>query len=309
MPTNVASSILVLGVGELGRAMLPPLVAKAKAAGVAVSVLVHQSAGEQHHFVKSLGCEIVDGDLVAMSIETLSGIFARFDTILNCVGFAIGAGTQIKLARAVLRAGIDRYFPWQFGIDYDLCGRGSCQEVFDEQLDVRALLRGQEQVKWVVISTGMFLSFLFEPAFGVVDLPGGIVNALGSLENEVTVTTPEDIGLLTAKILFAQPRIENEVVYVAGDTIAYGQLAGLIAEKLAVPFQTHFWDAPFLEGEIAKEPDDVMRKYRAVFAKEAGMAWPIDGTFNVRNGIPVTDIRTWIEENRNMLMSRMTQQA
>lgn len=41
----------------------------------------------------------------------------------------------------------------------------------------------------------------------------------------MTVTTPEDIGALTAEILFAEPRIRDEIVFVAGDTITYGQLA------------------------------------------------------------------------------------
>jgi len=65
---------------------------------------------------------------------------------------------------------VKRYFPWQFGVDYDVIGRGSAQDLFDEQLDVRDLLRGQSGTEWVVVSTGMFMSFLFEPWFGVVEV-------------------------------------------------------------------------------------------------------------------------------------------
>ncbi|WP_275297648.1 NmrA family NAD(P)-binding protein [Streptomyces sp. CdTB01] len=97
--------------------------------------------------------------------------------------------------------------------------------MFDSQLDVRDLLRSQNQTEWVIISTGMFMNYLFEPGSGMVDLPNDTVNALGSLETAVTVTTPEDIGVLTADILFAEPRIRNEIVYLAGDTITYGELA------------------------------------------------------------------------------------
>lgn len=50
---------------------------------------------------------------------------------------------QIKIAKALLAAGVKRYFPWQFGIDYDVTGRNSSQGLFDSQLDVRDLLRGQ----------------------------------------------------------------------------------------------------------------------------------------------------------------------
>jgi len=54
---------------------------------------------------------------------------------------------------------VKRYFPWQFGVDYDVIGRGSAQDLFDKQLDVRHLLRGQSGTEWVVVSTGMFMSF------------------------------------------------------------------------------------------------------------------------------------------------------
>lgn len=37
-------------------------------------------------------------------------------------------------------------------------------------------------------------SFLFEPVFEVVDFESDAVNTLGSLDNSVTLTTPEDIG-------------------------------------------------------------------------------------------------------------------
>lgn len=52
-------------------------------------------------------------------------------------------------------------------------------------------------------------SFLFEPSFGVVDLSQNTVRALGSWETAVTVTSPDDIGRLTAAILFAEPPLVN----------------------------------------------------------------------------------------------------
>jgi hypothetical protein len=61
------------------------------------------------------------------------------------------------------------------------------------------------------VSTGMFMSFLFEPVFDVVGITGNCVHALGSWENAVTVTTSEDIGALTSEILFAEPPIANQV--------------------------------------------------------------------------------------------------
>ena len=75
------------------------------------------------------------------------------------------------MVRATLQAGVKRYLPWQFGLDYDAIGRGSGQDLFDEQIDVRDLLRSQQgqegETEWVIVSTGLFLSFLFENGFFV----------------------------------------------------------------------------------------------------------------------------------------------
>ena len=122
--------------------------------------------------------------------------------------------------------------PWQFGVDYDVVGRGSGQKVFDEQSDVRDMLRRQTATQWVIVSTGMFTSFLFEPAFGVVDLEHGKVHALGSWHNRLTITTSDNIGRLTAVILAYEPYAQNEVVCVAGDTFSYTRLADMVEQHI-----------------------------------------------------------------------------
>ncbi|WP_162255904.1 MULTISPECIES: hypothetical protein [unclassified Ensifer] len=54
---------------------------------------------------------------------------------------------------------------------------------------------------------------------------------------------------------------------------------------------------PFLTEELAKDPQNMMRKYRAAFALGRGVAWDKAGTFNRRQSIPVTDIDAWIHAN------------
>lgn len=178
-PSATSRSILVLGAGELGLPVLRNLARRAKSvAGSKISVLLRASAVDSSASAKqrdiaeirSLGIEIVLGDLVKSSIDELAVVFARYDTVIGCAGYAAGINTPMKLARAALQSGIPRYFPWQFGVDFDVIGRGGPQDIFDAQLDVRELLRSQNQTEWVIISTGMFMSYLFEPEFGVVDL-------------------------------------------------------------------------------------------------------------------------------------------
>ncbi|MBP2391079.1 hypothetical protein JOF40_002204 [Aeromicrobium fastidiosum] len=273
--------------------------------GSTVSVLLRAGSvgstdpGKQRDLaeIRSLGIDIVEGDLVKNSIDELASLFAVHDTVIGCTGIAAGIETPMKVAKAALQAKVRRYFPWQFGVDFEVIGRGSPQDIFDSQLDVRELLRAQDETEWVIISTGMFMNYLFDAGSGMVDPANSTVNALGSLDTAVTVTTPEDIGVLTAEILFSEPRIRNEIVFLAGDTVTYGELANILEDVLQRPFERVEWTVPFLLDQLASNPTDMTSKYRAVFAQGRGVAWDKDETFNARRGIAVTDVRTWIGEN------------
>jgi hypothetical protein len=244
-----------------------------------------------------MGIETVAGDVVTTGKEELASLLAPYDTVISCIGFSAGRGTQTKITEAVLKASVKRYVPWQFGVDYDTIGRGSAQDVFDEQLDVRDLLRAQNRTEWLIVATGMFTSFLFEPAFGVVNLEQSEIHALGSWDNQVTVTTPEDIGRLTAAILFHEPRFKNETVFVAGDTISYGELADELERQLDHPFKREAWSIPYLSDALSADPGNNLLKYRAVFAAGVGVAWPKETTFNQRQGFETTDVPTWVRRN------------
>nr|WP_314576593.1 aromatic alcohol reductase [uncultured Pseudomonas sp.] len=296
--------ILVLGAGELGIEIIRQLAIQGIERSTAqVSVLLrspprHSSdpsrirMGEE---LASLGVDIVFGDVVSASVSDLAQIFKPFDTVVSCVGFAAGAGTQMKITRAAIESDIARYFPWQFGCDYDVIGLGSAQPVFDEQFEVRTLLRSQDRLAWVIISTGMFTSFLFEPYFGVVNLKRNEVNALGSWDTEVSVTTPEDIGALTAKLLLTQEDVNNRIFYTAGDTLSYGHLADLVDAVLGRTVSRAVWTVPFLTAELEKDPDDAIKRYRVVFAEGKGVAWDKSVTFNEQNNIAVTTVEQWMQ--------------
>lgn len=272
-------SILVLGAGELGMAVVRGLAERAaSSSGTTITVLLRPSTidsddpGKQKNIaeLRSLGVDFLPGDLVESSAADLSALFEGFHTVVSCCGFVAGPGFQTKLTRAVLDAGVERHIPWQFGVDYDVIGRGSAQDLWDEQLDVRDLLRSQDRTEWVIVSTGMFTSFLFEPSFGLVDLAGNTVRALGSWDTAVTVTTPEDIGALTAEVCFAEPQVANSVVYTAGDTITYARLADTVDSVLGRTVRRVEWSVLQLKEELSEDPEDPIKKYRVVFAEGRG---------------------------------------
>ena len=302
--SNVKQRILVLGAGELGLAVLRGLAARSTETA-SISVLLRpttvqaSSAAKQQEIaaIRGLGVAIEVADITDASVTDLAAVLGRFDTVISCVGFAAGRGTQRKLTEAALVSGVTRYIPWQFGVDYDVIGRGSPQDLFDEQLDVRDLLRAQSRTEWVIISTGMFSSFLFDADFGVVDVPNGRVNALGNLTTRVTVTTPQDIGTLTAAIVLHSPRIINQVVYTAGDTLTYGDVADLLERVTLRKIERRTLGVKRLQAELEESPDDNLRKYRAVFAQGHGVAWDVANTFNALEGISVTRAEQWAMSN------------
>ena len=161
------NTVLILGAGELGIQVLRAMSNKTQAhTDVKISVLLRSEAAHavsgsrkaRLDELTKLGIAVVEGDLQLDSIDELSELFAAFNAVINCSGFVGGPGTQIKITQAVLKAAVARYFPWQFGVNYDVVGKGSGQLVWDEQLDVRQLLRQQSATDWVIVSTGIFTS-------------------------------------------------------------------------------------------------------------------------------------------------------
>ncbi|KAF5385749.1 hypothetical protein D9615_002488 [Tricholomella constricta] len=175
--SNQNENILVLGAGELGVSILRELT-NPRWGSSRTTVLLRQPTitstepqkQKQVAEIRDLGIHILSDDLVANDETELAQLFKGFHTVISATGYVAGPGAPLKLARAALKAEVPRYFPWQFGVDYDTIGKGSAQELFDEQLDVRALLRAQTRTEWVIVFIGVFTSFLFAPFFGVVDL-------------------------------------------------------------------------------------------------------------------------------------------
>ncbi|KAL7626004.1 hypothetical protein AAE478_002773 [Parahypoxylon ruwenzoriense] len=301
-----SSSILIIGAGELGTAVLEALARHPERRGAQLAVLLRPSTIEsqdpvkktQHEHLRSLGAALVAADIAHDAVDDLAMVFGRYHTVIACSGFGLPPGTQVKITKAVLQAGVPRYFPWQWGIDYDIVGQGSAQDLFDEQLRVRALLRGQRGTDWVIVSTGVFMSFLFQPAFGVVDLPRRTLRALGAWDAEVSVTEVRDIGAVAAQLAYESPgeEVRSQVVYVAGDTLSYARLADLVQERFGGEWRRELWDEEVLRGRLEQNPADGMAKYASVWAKGEGVAWDKRDTLNERRGIEMMSVERYLRE-------------
>ena len=297
----VESSILVLGAGELGNAVLRALTSHLQRNNTSVTVLLRSSSIDssdptkktQISKLRNLGVAFLHGDIVNVSEASLAALFKPFGTIIGCTGMTHPAGTQHKIVRAVLAAGTRRYIPWQFGFDYNLIGHGSSQDLFSEQLSVRHLLRQQSSTDWIIVSTGVFMSFLAEASFGVVDVEQKIVRALGSWENRITATSVEDIGRVVAEIIYAAPEVKG-VVYTAGDTLSYANLAEVVDSISSQAVARELWSVEKLKSDLIQDSDNSMKKYRVVIAEGKGVAWDPTKTFNFDKDLILQDFKTWM---------------
>lgn len=141
------------------------------------------------------------------------------------------------------------------------------------------------------MSTGIFMSFLFEQFWGVIDRKGGrsTVRALRNWEHDVTVTDVSDIGRILSRVVAGDVEAENPVIYAAGDTVTYKELADIIERVIGEPVEREVWSVSYLKTELAKDPIDQIKRYRPVFTRD-GVCWDKSRTVNHKLGMSVIGI-------------------
>ncbi len=112
----------------------------------------------------------------------------------------------------------------------------------------------------------------------------------------MTVTSPADIGRLTTAIYLHQPRIVNEVVFVAGETTSYRQLADTVERVTQQTFSKAVTPCPPCWsscGQTRITPCCAI----APPSPGDGVWWPM-ATRNARHQLPTRDIAGWLQTAR-----------
>ncbi|KAL9113967.1 MAG: hypothetical protein Q9227_002101 [Pyrenula ochraceoflavens] len=340
------SSILILGgTGQLGLPLLTSLATHpSRPSSLHLTTTIRPQPSSPHpppfpqslsHLTPHSKISLLPLDLPSTPLPTLTSTFRTnaYDLIISCTGMTFPSGTQTKIARAALDAGIPKYIPWQFGLDYDKVGRGSGQDLFDEQVAVRELLRGQRQglkrgegegrgTEWMIVSTGVFMEFLFWEGWGVVEAQkkkseqkgkgedgedgdgdrdgkgGYVVRALGNWDHRVTATGVEDIGRCVAGMVYDEDLEWNQVLFIAGDTLGFKELADVVERETGRDVKRELWDEEYLRKELEKEPGDGLRKYRVVFGSgKEGVSWEREGTWSEGKGLKLMGVEEWVRRN------------
>lgn len=307
------NKILVLGSGELGEAIIKALLDHpAFATGnrtvsllARPSTLLYPSPPSKAELLQSFkqrGVFFEAGNLEGDDETHLASIFQKYHTIIYAGGLTSAPRTQLKVAQAVIVAGVREYFPWQFGVDYDIIGREAGSGLFSEQCDIRYLLRSQSRTKWCIVSCGIFMSFLFEQFWGVVGRNDRgqveLVRALGGWDHLLTTTTAKDIGICTAELVLVDMEERNKAVYIAGDTLSYTAFADKIEKVQGQPLRRELWTTEQLQKQSRQDPSDKLKKYRVVFSEARGLAWRKEDTYNAKKGIETETVEQWFARRK-----------
>lgn len=118
-------------------------------------------------------------------------------------------------------------------------------------------------------------------------------------QHGVTVTHVNDIGKVVARVVHGDVESENRVLFAAGDSVSYEQLVGIVERVTGKKVKREKWDLQHLRAELVKDPDDMIKKYRLVFAGD-GVRWDKEKTVNAKLSITLTDVESWAGQNLNL---------
>ncbi|KAF3201671.1 hypothetical protein TWF679_011289 [Orbilia oligospora] len=303
-------SILVIGHGELGLSIIDALhKSPSKPSFTSLTVLarpqtvssLQKSDPEKYSLLHKWNVQWLPLDIESSTPEELKAAFKPFTAVVYASGMFASAGVPTKVTKAVRDAGVKYYIPWQFGVDYDVVGPTTGGGLFAEQYWIRKVLRDESAgMKWNIISNGLFTSFVFYEPFGIVNREGGVVTALGGWENKVTLTAAEDIGRVTAEILFERlaGKGGDGVEYIVGETVTYKKIADVIEEKFGRKLERKVLETRRLREELERDPENKLLKYQLVFGEGDGCFWEVEGTYNQRKGIKMLSFSEWIDTHR-----------
>ncbi|KAK6351638.1 hypothetical protein TWF718_004792 [Orbilia javanica] len=303
-------SILVIGHGELGLAIIEALhKSPSKPSFTSLTVLarpqtvssLQKSDPGKYSLLHRWNVQWLPLDIESATEDDLRAAFKPFTAVVYASGMFSSVGVPTKVTKAVRDAGVKYYIPWQFGVDYDVIGPTTGGGLFAEQYWIRRLLREENLgMKWNIISNGLFTSFVFYEPFGIVNKEQGLVTALGGWDNKVTLTAAEDIGKVTAEVLFERlsGKGSDGIQYIAGETVTYQRIADALEEKLGCKLERKVLETKTLREILEKDPENKLAKYQLVFGEGNGCSWDFSGTYNEEKGIKMLSFSEWMETHR-----------
>ena len=87
----------------------------------------------------------------------------------------------------------------------------------------------------------------------------------------------------------------SHVVYTAGETLSYQEIADVVEGHFGGGFVRELWDKEKLRKDMEENGDDALVKYRDTFAQGRGVSWEKEQTVNHQRAIPMTDVKAYLQ--------------
>lgn len=220
MKIQKSKSVLVVGAtGMLGRHIVEALLQKPD---LQITLLVRNRHlnGEMNRTLEEWlyrGVSLVQGDVLDQ--ESLLRACQGKDVVLSVVSGSreIAAEGQLNLLEAARKAGVGRFIPSDYALNYFGLQPGD-NAFLDYRIEVAEAVKASG-LAYTFILTGCFTEVLFMPLFNVFDLPNRRATFWGDGETKFDITTMPDTARYTAEAV-ANPLSGQEVVSVAGDVVS-----------------------------------------------------------------------------------------
>lgn len=219
--THTKQQVLLVGAtGNLGRLIAHELIGQ----GAQVRALVRPGkAGGL-----AAGVEAVEGDL--LNPDDVSRAVEGVEVVVSSVGnsFEQTVTGQLNLVRASAAAGVRRFIPSDFSVDYRKLNKGDNANL-DMRFPVLEALRASGMQPTSVLN-GAFMEVLFADFFPAFDYGERIARIWGDGHQPMDLTTMEDTARYTARVAVDR-EFQEDALRVAGTVASMRELAALLGLK------------------------------------------------------------------------------
>ncbi|TFK80642.1 hypothetical protein K466DRAFT_558868 [Polyporus arcularius HHB13444] len=236
--SNVKGTVAILGgTGDIGLRISRIFLTEYREHFPVVRVTTRDPNSPKAQELAKLGAEL------RRTSESFDDVLSGVDVVINAFNTETIEKVGKELTAAVARVNPKVYFLSEFGVDYrfnefDGYEHPEWPRKRVITADTKAALEGS-QTKLVLLVTGIFLNWLFQPGLGI-DVEKNVYTSLGPASNRIATTAGDDIGRSVARlaVLSLDPATASTVptdLRIAGQNVSYEEIRDAVARVKGVP--------------------------------------------------------------------------
>eukprot|EP00834_Sanchytrium_tribonematis_P006393 NODE_466_length_7077_cov_0.565205.p2 type:complete len:283 gc:universal NODE_466_length_7077_cov_0.565205:290-1138(+) len=229
---------IIGGTGNIGKPITHALIEK----GFQVLVISRDSKKAKELFGERVKyAELQDYN----NIDEITKVFQGYEVVLSALGSQSGAILhQKQLIDAAKKANVKRFIPSEWAWD------NSITFMVAEKNQIRHHLE-QSGLEWTYFQTGYFSEYIWSNFFGW-DIKNNKFQVVGNEDTKISHTDMATIGKYAAAFL-NHPSSKNKTVYVATETLTYGQAEEQLEQITGKSITVEYTDPEPLKQKFEKE--------------------------------------------------------